>query len=246
MTFKSGESSSSFPATRISVLDRLRSSRPEARREAYGVLAAGYWKPMYKYLRLKWNATAEEAEDLTQGFLTAAFQKRYLENYDPDLARFRTFLRTCLDRYVLNQRKAARRIKRGGGIEFLALDFGDAEGEFRRIELRDPTDPAELFHQEFVRDLFARTLSELRAQLEAEGKEIQYQLFQRYDLDPEPGVTYAELAKEFGIPITQVTNFLAAARRAFRQRALDKLRELSGSDEEFRADARELLGVEVE
>jgi len=41
-----------------------------------------------------------------------------------------------------------------------------------------------------------------------------------------------------------VTNWLAAVRRDFRAIVLDIIRELSGSEEEFRADVRDLLGIE--
>ncbi len=51
------------------------------------------------------------------------------------------------------------------------------------------------------------------------------------------------LAEEFHIPVTQVTNFLAFARREFRRIVLEKLREITANDREFREEARSLLGV---
>ena len=47
------------------------------------------------------------------------------------------------------------------------------------------------------------------------------------------------------MPVTQITNHLAAVRRAFRAAALAHLRELTASDEEFRAEARDLFGVDM-
>jgi len=41
-----------------------------------------------------------------------------------------------------------------------------------------------------------------------------------------------------------VTNYLAGARREFRRIVLDKLRELTATDDEFRREARMLLGVD--
>ena len=74
---------------------------------------------------------------------------------------------------------------------------------------------------------------------------VHLQLFERYDLensDPKP--SYADLAKEFGLPPTDVTNYLAFARREFRRCVLDQLREMTASEEEFRREARVLLGVD--
>jgi hypothetical protein len=48
-----------------------------------------------------------------------------------------------------------------------------------------------------------------------------------------------------GVPVTTVTNDLHAARTRFREIALGHLRSLSGTDEEFRQEARQLFGVEV-
>ncbi len=118
-----------FPATRRSVLERVRSADDGIRREAFGDLAAGYWKPSYHYLRLQWRLTPEEAEDAVQAFFATAFEKQYVERYDPAQSKFRTFLRVCLDRFVQNLRKAAAAEKRGGGAALLSLDFPGAERE---------------------------------------------------------------------------------------------------------------------
>ena len=80
------------------------------------------------------------------------------------------------------------------------------------------------------------------------GRQVHFALFERYDLDEKPGdrPTYQALAGEFGIPVTQVTNYLAVARREFRRIVLQRLREVTATDAEFRAEARELLGVDAE
>jgi DNA-directed RNA polymerase specialized sigma24 family protein len=226
------------------VLQRIRSADAGERQQAFDALAAAYWKPVYKYLRLRWRATAEDAEDTTQAFLAAAFEKQFFDRFDPAQARFRTFLRLCLDRFVQNQFKAAGRQKRGAGQRLLSLDFEDAEGELRHHEPAVPADVDELFRREVMRTLFMRAVADVRDDYRRRGREAQFRLFERYDLDREEGVSYAALAAEAGLPVTQVTNHLAAVRRAFRAAALARLRELTGSDDEFRAEARDLFGVD--
>jgi len=54
------------------------------------------------------QASNEDAKDLTQGFFATAIEKRYLDSYDSAKASFQTFLRTCLDRFVTNQRKSEK------------------------------------------------------------------------------------------------------------------------------------------
>jgi hypothetical protein len=66
-----------FPATRRSVIERIRADDAEVRRMAFGDLAAGYWRPSYHYLRLHWRLAPEAAEDVVQAFFTVAFEKGY-------------------------------------------------------------------------------------------------------------------------------------------------------------------------
>jgi RNA polymerase sigma factor (sigma-70 family) len=234
-----------FPATRYSVIERIRDDDPDLRREAFGDLVDGYWKPVYKHLRITWRLDAEDARDLTQGFFADAFQKSWLERYEPDKARFRTFVRVCADRFVMNMRQSASRLKRGGGIPTLSLDFEGVEREVAASRFATQPEPDEFFHQEFIRALFQKAVDDLRVECEAKGWTIHFALFERYDLNPAESVSYAELAREFGLTATQVTNNLAHVRRRFRERALGALRGLCGSEQEFRREARELFGVDV-
>jgi len=72
-------------------------------------------------------------------------------------------------------------------------------------------------------------------------------MFEQYDMADSDVArpTYAELSAQHGIPETQVTNWLAAVRRDFRTIVLETIRDLSGSDEEFREDVLALLGIEA-
>jgi DNA-directed RNA polymerase specialized sigma24 family protein len=234
-----------FPATRQSVLERVRSVDDGVRRDAFGDLAAGYWKPSYHYLRLQWRLTAEEAEDAVQAFFATAFEKDYFQRYDPAHAKFRTFLRVCLDRFVQNLRKAARADKRGGGATLLSLDFPGAERELDEMAAAI-ADPDRFFHDETVRFLFARTVASLQAACAEAGRDVTFAVFERHDLAPAADTSYATVARDLGISVSQVTNHLHAARRQFRDLALVHLRALSATDDEYRREAREIFGLEIE
>ena len=236
-----------FPDTRHSIVRGVASADETQRSRAWNGLVESYWRPVYKYARLKWRLAREDAEDLTQAFFARALEKGFFDRYDSGKARFRTFLRTCLDGFAANEWKAARRLKRGGGAPLLSLDFEDAEGELRPRELAGEADVEAYFQREWVRSLFGLAVAALRARCAASGKHTHFALFERYDLDEHAAgarPSYEELAREHALPVTQVTNHLAWARREFRGIVLDKLRELTASEEEFRAEAREILGTE--
>lgn len=214
-------------------------------RRAFAVLFEAYWRPAYKYLRVKWRLTAEDAQDLTQGFFTAALEKRFFDRYDPAAGSFRTFLRVCLDRFAANQRKAARRLKRGGDVARVQMDFAAVEHELARQGAGPELDAEQFFHREWVRGIFATAVAALEAHCRGARRALWFEVFRRYDLAPEERPTYAAIGAELGLPLTQVTNHLAAARRELRRLVLEKLREATGSDREFRAEARRVLGVDA-
>jgi RNA polymerase sigma factor (sigma-70 family) len=233
-----------FPSTRRSAIAGVRSSDAAERSRSSEILVSAYWKPVYKYIRRRWGKSNEDAKDLTQSFFTRALEKDFFASYDPAQAAFRTFLRSCLDHFLASEHQAAGRRKRGGGVLPVPLDFETAEGELATYDVPDSLTTEEYFRRESVRSLFTLAVERLRDECESQGKHVSFQLFERYDLDTAGSLTYAQLAAEFGLPVTTVTNYLAFARRGFRRLVLGQLREISGSEEEFRAEARAILGVE--
>jgi RNA polymerase sigma factor (sigma-70 family) len=235
---------SPFPATRHSIVAAIRSDRADVRRSAFDTLVTAYWKPVFKYVRLKWHATPEDAADLTQGFFLRAFEKEFFSSFDPAKAKFRTYLRTCLDGFVSNARKADARLKRGGGISLVPIDFDEAERELRHQAANAIDDFDAYFHREWLRGLFASAAARLRDACLARGRDDRFKLFEAYDLagDDGPRPTYAELATRLGLSTIDVTNELAAARRDFRRFVIEALREQCATDEEFEAEMRTLTG----
>jgi RNA polymerase sigma factor (sigma-70 family) len=221
-----------FPTTRRSVIVALSSADAAERTRAYDTLVACYWKPLYKYARVAWRRSREDAEDLAQSFFTRALEKESLAGYDASKATFRTFLRLLFDRFASNERKAEHALKRGGGE--IHLDFESAEAEIVREGAA--VSPEEYFQREWVRSVFALAVERLRERC----SDTQFAVFQVYDL--EGAASYRDLAARLGIAETKVTNDLAAARRRFREIVLDALREVTVSEHEFRAEVRALFG----
>jgi hypothetical protein len=204
-----------------------------------------YWAPLYTHARLTHRAERADAEDLVQGFFADALRRGTLGRWDAARGRFRTYLRACLDAYVANERKAARRLKRGGASAPVALDVAALE---RRLGDAGTVaaDAERLFHDEWVRAVMEHALARFREHCRATGRDANLALFERYDLaaaDGDTPPTYGELAAALSMTATQVTNRLAAARRDFRAAVLDTLRELCDGDAELREEARALLGL---
>jgi RNA polymerase sigma factor (sigma-70 family) len=240
-----GGGRSKFPTTHHSAILAASSNDSVERSRAMEVIIAAYWKPVYKYIRIQWRKSNEDAKDLTQAFFTRILEKAILENFDPSRAKFRTYLRTCLDGFLANEQKATERQKRGGDAIILSLDYESAEGELKQMEIPDSQNTEEYFEKEWVRSFFDFCLMELRKNLEEKGKLLQFQVFERYHMEGVEGITYDVLAAEFGISVSNVTNYLAAVRREFRKIVLDRLRQLTATDEEFAREAKLLLGIRL-
>jgi RNA polymerase sigma factor (sigma-70 family) len=236
-----------FPPTRRSVIEAVRSIDAEEREGALEALCDAYWKPIYKYIRLRWNRVPDVAQDLTQGFFVEVLERELLETFDAKKSRLRTYLRVCVDSFVMNEDKAVRRQKRGGNILHVPLDFGGAEEELDATvmdpaAIASPESLEDFFEKEWVRSLFALAVEDLRTLCVARERERTFELFEAYDLEGDEKISYEELSKEYAVPVTDVTNALAWARREFRRIALERLRELCGSEEEFQREARAAFG----
>lgn len=230
--------------TRRSAVVAVGSDDPAERARSFEILVRAYWKPVYKHLRIRWRLSSEQAEDLTQGFFARALEQRMFAAYDPARALFRTYLKTCLDRHVMKDAESRMRQKRGGGTVTLSLDFPAAERELEGLAAPAPETIESYFDREWTRHLLGMSVDALRERCEQSGKQVTYRVFERYVLDDGPAErpSYAELAAELGIKVTDVTNYLAFARREFRRLLLEKLRDITGSEEELEAEARALLG----
>jgi Sigma-70 region 2 len=144
-----------FPETRASAVAGVRSADGEVRHRSHTTIITVYWKPVYKYLRLRWGESHEAAQDLTQEFFARAIEKSFFAGFDPGKARFRTYLRTCVDAMVANERQASQRLKRGGGAVTFSLDFEGAEAEIDRLGATDSNSLDSVFGREWVRSLFS-------------------------------------------------------------------------------------------
>jgi RNA polymerase sigma-70 factor (ECF subfamily) len=242
----SASSDARFPSTRHSLLRALGSDDTATRREALEALVAVYWRPVYARYRVKWAALPADAEDMTQEFFTRVLDDGSLERYDPSRARFRTYLRTCADRFAANALRDRTRLKRGGGVVLVPIETAELERELAYADGATHEDPDAWFEREWVRGVFGDAVSRLQEDTAGTAREIRVTLLQRYDLEPrreEDRPSYQVLATEFGLPVTQVTNHLAWARRELRRLVLERLRSLAGSDAEYDEDVRAVLGA---
>jgi len=187
-----------------------------------------YWKPVYRFIRVKFRKNNEDTKDLTQGFFTTAIERDFFTRFDPAKASFRTYLRMAVERFAANQHAAANRQKRGGDIEFEPVEEQAATSE----------SPEQIYEREWQRQLFALALDDLRAHCETCGKQLHFHIFEAYDLAVSERPSYAGLAVRHGIAESAVTNHLASARRMLREFVNGRLRGVTSGEQELGKEMR--------
>jgi RNA polymerase sigma-70 factor (ECF subfamily) len=92
-----------------------------AAEEALERLCRTYWWPLYGFVRRQ-GYTAEEAQDLTQGFFAMLLERKDLETVRQEKGRLRSYFLASLKNFLAKDHRRATTIKRGAGRPLVPLD----------------------------------------------------------------------------------------------------------------------------
>lgn len=157
-----------FATTRWTTVLRASEDTAEHGAHALEELCRAYWFPLYGYLRRR-GYPPEDAQDLTQGYFTSLLERRDLRTVRQEKGRFRSFLLAGLRHFVSDQAKRANRIKRGGGVRPLSLNFLAAE-EGYEPEPSNELSPDKLFERRWALTVLNRVLEKLESEYRSAGK----------------------------------------------------------------------------
>lgn len=182
-------------------------------------LCRTYWYPLYSYIRRRGRG-ADEAQDLTQGFLAQLLASGGLASADRGKGRFRCFLLASLNHYLANEWDRVRAAKRGGAVPTLSLDEAAAEGRYA-LEPTTEFTPEKLYERQWALQLLERALDRLQAEFAAAGKARQFECLKGFLDNESEGRPYSEIGTALGLKPTAV----ATAVWRFRQRYRELLRQ---------------------
>lgn len=210
------------------------------RRQALDRLIQAYWKPVYFLIRRRGHPV-EEAKDFTQGFFAAFLERDFLQYVDRGRGRFRLFLRTTLDHYLIDEHHRSTAQKRGGGRHMLSLDFAQAESEAEEGALLRE-DPDRLFRRKWAVAVMRQAIERLREAYGIEGRAAEYAAFLPHlGGDGKPETSYADLARTLAISEADVTNRLHRFRKRYREAILGELRACTETEAEAEEELRDLF-----
>jgi DNA-directed RNA polymerase specialized sigma24 family protein len=233
-----------LPVTHWSLVSRAGREDSAVRREALTELLGQYLAPMRSHLVVRKRIDSDRADDLVQGFIaTRVLDSELLASADRGRGRFRTYLLTALDRYVLNQARHDRAKKRSaeGGAAPIDAVPEPVSGE---------APPDRTFEIAWARSIVAQAIARMEAECVALARADVWGVFQDRVLGPllhgaEP-MPYAAMVERFGFASpAQASNVLVTGKRTFaralRAVVLQYERDETDVDEEI-ADLLRALG----
>ncbi len=231
-----------FETTRWSLIVAAGSDDSSAARDALATLCETYWYPLYAYVRRR-GAGADDARDLTQGFLTSLLERRDFERVDQTRGRFRAFLLASLQHFLANDAAQRRTQKRGGAITLLPLVLDTAEGRYR-VEPEDLATPETLYERRWALTVIERVLVRLRREWEAGGRTTEFDQLKACLLGQNPIGGYAAAAARLetteGALKTAVHRLRRKFQQALRQDIAETVSDPADIDDEIRYLVRAL------
>jgi RNA polymerase sigma factor (sigma-70 family) len=240
-----GGQNKAFPVTRWTEIVNLEKSDEVQKVLIINELLKRYWKPVYCYLRRK-GYNNETAKDLTQSFFgEVVLGRELIQQANQAKGRFRTFLLTAIDRYVIDLHRYQAARKRRPKGEIFQLDDMDVLNVL--TETPDST-PEQSFHYAWISDLLDRVLCEVKNEFFNSKREIFWQVFDEKVLKPVISSSISPSLKEicvkYGIDREKkASNMIITVRRRLRKSLEHCMRQFAYSDSQVEREIAEMLRI---
>ena len=242
---KMGGARSTFQTTQWLEIRELAKLDPDQQRTVLDGLMTKYWKPVYCYLRRK-GYDNEAAKDLTQGFFyDIVIGRRLIEQADAAKGRFRTFLLTVLDRYVISMHRRQAAAKRRPAQGVMSLEGAD---ESALPVVAREMQPDEAFTYAWAVELLQEVLADLKDKCVRDGKKVHWELFASRVLDPiitgREAPALAQLCAQFGVTTpVKAENMIVTVKRRFQAALKNRVRQEVDSEEEMERELQDIMRI---
>jgi len=209
--------------------------------QALNQLCRTYWYPLYAFIRRKGHSP-HDAQDLTQAFFARLLEKNYVAQADRERGRFRTYLLAALTHFLADEWDKARRLKRGGGREFVSFDAASAEERYR-LEPIDQLDAAKLYERRWVTTLFDQVLARLEQEFRDSDKGELFDCLKSSLLADSDNPGYAELGSRLGLKEDAVKQAVHRMRRRYRELFREEIAQTVAGPGEVEDELKHLFAV---
>ena len=178
----------------------------------------------------------QDAEDITQDFITWFVAKDHLAEVDKSKGRLRSYFLALLRRFMADHRRRVNAIKRGGQHHMVSIDQHDAENWYETLP-SSATSPDEIFERRWAVSLMENAIAKLRDEYRARDQAKLFEAISGY-LQHRPGAEgYRKTAESMQTSVAAVKMHVHRLRKRFgdlyREEVMQTLDGTSDLDEEL-------------
>jgi len=180
-------------------------------RKALADLCDAYYEPVVAFLRCELR-DADAARDMSHAFFAQVLSGGTIGMAERERGRFRSYLLGAVKHFLSHQREAARRMKRGGGVDAASLDDTEAQ------QMADPhlPSPDSAFDRQWALTLLSRALGDLQQECTAEGKADVFEKLQPWLTGDAAHGDQLELAAALGMNLNSLKSQIHRLKSRFR------------------------------
>jgi RNA polymerase sigma-70 factor (ECF subfamily) len=207
---------------------------------ALETLCRMYWYPLYAYVRRK-GYQVEDAKDLTQQFFARLLQGGRIALADSARGRFRTFLLTALNHFLINEWTKSGREKRGGAVEFVPLHTDDPENLYA-AEPADQATPETVYEQRWAAAVMKQAFDRLQAEHRGDRARL-FEALKPFVWGEKAGAPQAEIAAALSLNEGTVRVAIHRLRRSYRDFLRAEIASTVATPAEVDDELRHLIDI---
>src|SRR3954451_6610378 len=217
----------------------------EKAQAALAELCKIYWRPVFAFI-CRQGQRVPDAQDLTQEFFAKVLKGRLLQSADRNRGRFRSLLRTALQRFLYDEGDKRHAHKRGGDLRFVSWDDWMAEAPSHlSIPEResDNLSPERIFDVRWAATVVERALRRLGDECEKHGRRRVFDVLSSCLTAERQDVSYPTFARILDIHETAVKNLVHRLRERYRVLLREEVAETVGGENEIDDELRYLCSA---
>lgn len=208
-------------------------------RDALAELCRIYWRPIYAFISKRGHPPAD-AQDLTQDFFVHLLECDLVRRADRDRGRFRSLLLKSLQNFLKDVNAKWHCHKRGGHVQFMALNDWVAETSDPLIVSAVAKDwsAEKQFDLQWAATLVGQALRRLREECESRGHRRLFDHLSPCLTGERAALPYTTTATALNLPESSVKNLIHRLRQRYgtllREQVAETLQDPSDLEEEVR------------
>jgi len=232
-------SQSSFQTTRWTIVIASGGEGREAR-QALSELCSDYYGPVVGFLRAQGFAE-HEARDKAHDFFVAILDGSGFRGARPEKGKFRSYLLGALRNFLINQKVAKGRLKRGGHLVIQSMNADPEKGPLWEPadHHMEPVDAS--FEREWAITVVTLAVSQLQTEQILSGNGDQFSLLKDWLSTDCPPRSQADVAQKLGMSEGAIKVAIHRLRKRFRELVRGEVARTVGDPSEVDAEMKVLL-----